>query len=120
MRYRVDAELLRDAEKAHDWYEAAAHGHMRVAKTPPIPAVAAYWILRHCVTRDEVGWLIEWPGDSDYATRWWAGGAWSTDVHQAIRFARREDAERARVTWLHDQTVQAQTIVTEHMWCSQT
>lgn len=37
----------------------------------------------------EVGWLIEAPN-----LMWWTGDGWTFDSLQAVRFARRQDAEK--------------------------
>lgn len=60
----------------------------------------------------EIAWLIEMPFE---VPRWWEGSAWTTDSRRAVRFARREDAERARREWL-PRVDSADAIVTEHQW----
>lgn len=69
------------------------------------------------MTTTEVGWLLE----RQVAGRavWWrgvrCGRDWTADASEAVRFARREDAERASLgigpSW-------ADAIATEHMWTS--
>ena len=60
---------------------------------------------------DEIGWLIEryqhsvlhyWTGDKDH---------WSMDSIGAVRFSRREDAEKM-LSWYFD----GKGKVAEHMW----
>jgi hypothetical protein len=63
---------------------------------------------------DEIGWVIE-RGDSEpSAPTYWAGldDRWSQDHMDAIRFARKRDAERisARMRYPNNR-------VCEHMWC---
>jgi len=38
---------------------------------------------------DETGWLIEKDN-----IEWWTGSGWTQDSYEAVRFARKEDAER--------------------------
>jgi hypothetical protein len=64
--------------------------------------------------KDEIGWVIEC-----YATgriAYWAGPQlWSWEHLEAVRFARKEDAERVA---RHPSCQGIPTLrVTEHMWC---
>jgi hypothetical protein len=71
----------------------------------------------------ELGWLIErYVGD---VTMWWTGESpaydpvtwwrsWTTDSLKAIRFARKEDAQRI-IEFLGNYAFNAKPI--EHMWC---
>lgn len=55
------------------------------------------------VRRDpERAWLVEWQAHG-YGPQWWGfnhkphhGADWCADVNNAVRFSRREDAERMR------------------------
>ncbi len=71
----------------------------------------------------ESGWLIELGSNPP---RWWEGrpsallgvrqaDPFTPDAGQAIRFARREDAERA-IGWLVQEGVREGCKATEHMW----
>ena len=71
---------------------------MADAMTPPAPT--------------ESGWLIEFTGG---APSWWDGRGPDTgmfDANEAVRFARREDAERV-LYWI---VTRRPAIVTEHLW----
>jgi len=77
---------------------------------------------------DESAWLIEWQAHG-HGPQWWGFNHtpglfsdWCSDANNAIRFSRKEDAERMR---LHVIAVagfsgrldyQRQVTVTEHMW----
>jgi hypothetical protein len=76
----------------------------------------------------ETAWLIEWKAHG-YGPQWWGfshtpgkHSDWCSDASKAIRFARREDAERVRLhviaseghTGNHDR--ERSIIVTEHEW----
>lgn len=87
---------------------------------PPAPAVEPL--------TDESAWLIEWQAHG-HGPQWWGFNHtpglfsdWCSDANNAIRFSRKEDAERMR---LHVIAVagfsgrldyQRQVTVTEHMW----
>jgi len=77
---------------------------------------------------EAVAWLVEWKADG-YGPQWWGfnstpgkNGTWCSDANNAIRFARKEDAERMRLhiiavaglTGMHD--YERSVSVTEHMW----
>lgn len=76
----------------------------------------------------ERAWLVEWRAHG-YGPQWWGfeyvpgkHGSWCADANNAIRFARKEDAERMRLyviavaglTGLHD--YERSITVTEHEW----
>lgn len=83
-----------------------------------------------CAARPDVvetGWLIE----QQYAGRgvWWratseCGRDWTTDACEAVRFSRREDAERVlRGAGGHGGKLGAfwkGAVATDHMWCNRT
>jgi hypothetical protein len=71
---------------------------------------------------------VEWKADG-YGPQWWGfnhtpgkNGTWCSNANNAIRFARKEDAERMRLhiiavaglTGMHD--YERRVSVTEHMW----
>ncbi len=56
VKYAIGTELWREAQKAHDWYNATG---MRVAKTPAIPRDVAAWILRKCEAPAPTGVPVE-------------------------------------------------------------
>lgn len=57
-------------------------------------------------------WLIE----DKYAPRgrWWCGYGYSYEANEAIRFARKDDADKVILTALANETFTL--IATEHMW----
>jgi len=62
---------------------------------------------------DESGWVIERGDSSPGSPTYWSGpDAWSQDHMDAVRFARKQDAERVacRVHGGHHR-------VCEHLWC---
>jgi hypothetical protein len=67
------------------------------------------------VTR-EIGWLIEMSIGG--CAHWWIGACgWTTDSAEAIRLARREDAEKLiAVMWPGQLARRAGVIATEHAW----
>ena len=80
------------------------------------------------VEAEPAAWLIEWKTQT-HGPQWWGfnyepgkRGSWCGDVNRAIRFARREDAERMRVHIIaaEDMTgkvsYEERISVTEHMW----
>lgn len=53
--------------------------------------------------KQTTAWLLEWRA-MDYNTQWWGfefqprrRGDWCNDINKAIRFSRKEDAERMRL-----------------------
>jgi len=77
---------------------------------------------------ESVAWLVEWKAHG-HGPQWWGfnhtpgkNGTWCSDANNAIRFARKEDAERMRLhiiavaglTGMHD--YERSVSVTEHMW----
>lgn len=63
---------------------------------------------------DQFAWVIE-RGDSEVsAPKYWTGSAWSSDNLKAIRFVRRDDAERVRLFALETATPRHR--VCEHGW----
>jgi hypothetical protein len=67
--------------------------------------------LQTLESADETGWLIELPREND-SPRWWDGGAWTTDHLEAVRFARRQDAERVMLKQHYGLGV----IALQHVW----
>jgi len=61
----------------------------------------------------ETAWLIE--RTEGGRAVWWTGSYWTTDSREAIRFARRIDAERAIPGWLGG-TWRSLARATEHVW----
>lgn len=63
----------------------------------------------------ETGWLIERDGSASPPVYWdGAGlGGWTLDCYQAVRFARRIDAERASARGML-----GATRICEHLWLS--
>ncbi len=66
----------------------------------------------------ETGWLIE--RQLGGRAIWWratptCGRTWTTDANEAVRFARKEDAQKVMFTW-SDPFFRG-AIATEHMWC---
>lgn len=59
-----------------------------------------------------IAWLIE----DKYTphVRWWAGYGYSSDANEAIRFARKEDANRVILTVLAHETFTLHAV--EHGW----
>jgi len=77
---------------------------------------------------EAVAWLVEWKAHG-HEPRWWGfnhtpgkNATWCSDANNAIRFARKEDAERMRLhhiavaglTGMH--SYERSVSVTEHMW----
>ena len=77
---------------------------------------------------EAVAWLVEWKAHG-YGPQWWGfnhtpgkNATWCSDANNAIRFARKEDAERMRLhiiavaglTGMHE--YERGVSVTEHMW----
>lgn len=77
---------------------------------------------------EAVAWLVEWKAHG-YGPQWWGfnhtpgkNATWCSDANNAIRFARKEDAERMRLhiiavaglTGMHE--YERSVSVTEHMW----
>lgn len=67
------------------------------------------------------GWLIEYQ-KAPFVPLWWKGqragvfeAAWTTDSTEAVRFVRRQDAER--VLALLSREPEGVYRVTEHLWC---
>lgn len=75
-----------------------------------------------------VAWLVEWKAHG-HGPQWWGfnhtpgkNANWCSDANNAIRFARKEDAERMRLhiiavaglTGLHQ--YESSVSVTEHLW----
>lgn len=54
-------------------------------------------------------WLIETSQSS-----WWSGNGYSTDANEAVRFSRKEDAEKVISTALDNEMLAL--IATEHGW----
>jgi hypothetical protein len=64
-----------------------------------------------------IAWLIE----DEFApqARWWCGGdVFSTDANSAVRFSRKEDADRVRLTTLA--RTEFPLVATEHGWHDET
>lgn len=116
------------------------------SKYTPAPAQPAQWI---CEARfdnetriiegsfspaqpsaqgEAVAWLVEWKAHG-HGPQWWGfnhtpgkNATWCSDANNAIRFARKEDAERMRLhiiavaglTGMH--SYERSVSVTEHMW----
>lgn len=59
---------------------------------------------------EETGWLIELPGTQGMPV-WWTAAGWTKDSLQAVRFCRREDAERTARGLSHPCIA-----ITEHVW----
>ena len=59
--------------------------------------------------KEEFGWLIE--NDWNERPEWWRPLKWTTDANEAVRFARKEDAERVIREMLF-----ANAHATEHIW----
>lgn len=77
---------------------------------------------------EAVAWLVEWKAHG-HGPQWWGfnhtpgkNATWCSDANNAIRFARKEDAERMRLhviavaglTGMHE--YERSVSVTEHMW----
>lgn len=58
----------------------------------------------------EIAWLIELPGTQGMPV-WWTAAGWTKDSLQAVRFSRREDAERTARGLSHPGMT-----ITEHEW----
>lgn len=67
--------------------------------------------------KTEFGWVIEHRLSPTHSPKYWAGNGWSTDHMKAIRFARKEDAERSRNGF--DDEFALEHRVAEHGWGSQ-
>lgn len=71
---------------------------------------------------NEVGWLIEWPQKGGQNARWWCGGyGWEYATDRAVRFCRKEDAERVINTIICGDPRQPDVvfdciIATDHEW----
>jgi hypothetical protein len=70
---------------------------------------------------NETAWLIEIQIGGRAV--WWraianCGRTWTTDANEAVRFARKGDAERVIRGLRGDDPVMAGAIATEHMWCA--
>ena len=77
---------------------------------------------------EAVAWLVEWKAHG-HGPQWWGfnhtpgkNATWCSDANNAIRFARKEDAERMRLhviavaglTGMH--SYERSVSVTEHLW----
>lgn len=102
-----------------EWGEYADAALGELHATPPAsPGVAI---------PDETGWLIELPHSNGGPPSWWCGvtehepgiapiyPVWSRDANCAVRFCRREDAERTSLT-MAAQPYFSQIIITDHGW----
>ena len=70
---------------------------------------------------DSAAWLLEWPATEAFPLRWWQGNQiYTYDVHKAVRFVRREDAEVVKRTlklyaqpvahiWIGDRAIAAES-----------
>jgi len=91
---------------------------LRVATQPAQPSAQG----------EAVAWLVEWKAHG-YGPQWWGfnhtpgkSATWCSDANNAIRFARKEDAERMRLhiiavaglTGMHE--YERSVSVTEHLW----
>lgn len=63
----------------------------------------------------ETGWVIEHKNSEPCAPLYWAGNGWSREHMKAIRFARKEDAERTARGWDDDDPLPNEP--TEHRYC---
>lgn len=68
----------------------------------------------------ETSWLLE--VQLGGRAVWWraradCGRTWTTDANEAIRFARKLDAERCRDALRNVDAFMADAIATDHMWC---
>lgn len=64
----------------------------------------------------EFAWVIEMGRSPVSAPEYWAGNRWSTDHADAIRFARKEDAERTAKGFDDDPAPEADYRFCEHGW----
>jgi len=74
-----------------------------------VPALLVAGISRGMESADERDWLIERSGPL-----WWAGSGWTAASADAVRFARRRDAEAVVLALAWCPAV----YVTEHVWCA--
>lgn len=63
----------------------------------------------------KITWLIE--DQFAQQVRWWRGEGFSTDANEAVRFARREDAEKVIMTVLA--RTEFPLVAIEHGWHEQ-
>lgn len=107
------------------------HQYKRVPSgTNLLDAIQATAMVHHMVaempaSKEETGWLIErndtrvptWWGPQ--CSRWeWqqalvSPDLWTTDASNAVRFARKEDAEKQ----IHFEGLQRVAIAIDHLWC---
>lgn len=66
----------------------------------------------------EYGWVIERGKSPVYAPDYWIGNGWSKDNLKAIRFCRKEDAERTASGWDEDDYLPGDLPhrIAEHGW----
>jgi hypothetical protein len=67
---------------------------------------------------DEFAWLIEHRNSEISRPQYWAGSGWTYDDQQAVRFARKVDAERVAAGFDEDDPLpsEAPHRICEHAW----
>jgi len=73
-------------------------------------------LARIAALEAESGWLIELGRSPVSAPEYWCGSGWSTDHMQAVRFARRIDAERTAAGWDDEPAPETPYRICEHGW----
>jgi hypothetical protein len=95
------------AKCGHDW-QLCADATLELAKQRDDARLQISALLM-----THTAWLIEWPAADTPVARWWhPKTGWSNDANQAIRYARKEDAEAVIETGKFC----AGMIATEHQW----
>ena len=103
----IDTKALREAHENQpsEWRAFISTAELRALLD------AADELDRVKAEGDSAAWLLEWPANEAYPLRWWQGDQLYTyDVHKAVRFVRREDAEVVKRTL----KLSAQPVA--HMW----
>ena len=85
-------------------------------------------LLTDGLGRAEHAWLVEWNAHG-YGPQWWgfiftpgAHANWCSDANNAVRFSRKEDAERMRLHiiavagWTGHHAYEKSITATEHEW----
>lgn len=77
------------------------------------PITAALLKAASVKAQDETGWLIELAASPPSEPKYWQNGSlWTGDNIKAIRFARKEDAERIAALMLDGMNIR----ICEHIW----
>lgn len=98
----------RNLHELHTYGERAGFLYTIIGYGPKIAAA-----LRKAEATDETAWLIEWPDNELLPLRWYVPGKpYTRNPHEALRFARKEDAEK----FIRVEGMQQYARAIEHAW----